>query len=92
MGTHHTDETFIDVANKDVVEKFPGKNKLSKINLTDTDKDAIEYFSKRNNLVITKADRGGANVVLDVNLYIAKANEKLLFLSKIKRRSYCQTL
>ena len=86
MGTHHTDETFIDVANKDVVEKLP------KINLTDTDKDAIEHFSKRNNLVITKADRGGANVVLDVNLYIAKANEKLLFLSKIKRRSYCQTL
>ena len=92
MGTHHTDETFIDVANKDVVEKFPGKNKLPKINLTDTDKDAIEHFSKRNNLVITKADRGGTNVVLDVNLYIAKANEKLLFLSKIKRRSYCQTL
>ena len=46
-------------------------------NLTNTDKNAVEYFSKRNHLVITKADKGGATVILDVKDYIAKANEQL---------------
>ena len=41
------------------MERFSYKNKLPKDNLTDTDKNAIEYFSKRNDLVITKADKGG---------------------------------
>ena len=41
------------------MERFSDKNKLPKDNLTDTDKNAIEYFSKRNDLVITKADKGG---------------------------------
>ena len=58
------------------MERFSDKKKLPKNNLTDTDKNAIEYFSKRNNLVITKADRGGATVILDVKDYIARANEQ----------------
>ena len=56
---------------------FQIRNKLPKNNLTDTDKNAIEYFSKRNNLVIMKADKGGATVILDVKDYISKANEQL---------------
>ena len=32
--------------------------KLSKINLTDTDKNDVEYFSKYNDLVVTKAVKG----------------------------------
>ena len=56
---------------------FQIRNELPKNNLTDTDKNAIEYFSKRNNLVIMKADKGGATVILDVKDYISKANEQL---------------
>ena len=56
---------------------FQIRNKLPKNNLTDTDKNAIEYFSKRNNLVKMKADKGGATVILDVKDYISKANEQL---------------
>ena len=37
----------------------------------------MEHFSKRNDLVITKADKGRATVILDVTDYIAKANEQL---------------
>ena len=47
------------------------------MNLTDTNKNAIEHFSKRNNLVITKADTGGKTIILDIKDYIAKANEQV---------------
>ena len=56
---------------------FQIQNKLPKNNLTDTDKNPAENFSKRNDLVITKADKGEATVILDVKDYIAK--EQLLF-------------
>ena len=59
------------------MERFSDKKKLPKSDLTDTDKNAVEYFSKCNDLVITKADKGGATVILDVKDYITKANEQL---------------
>ena len=59
------------------MERFSDKKKLPKNNLKDTDEKAREYFSKRNDPVITKADKGGATVILDVKDYIAKANEQL---------------
>ena len=74
---HHTAEKFIEAVNKDVVERFSYKNKLPKNNLTGTDKNAIEYFSKCNNLVITKADKAGATVILDIKDYIATTNKQL---------------
>ena len=68
---HHTVEAFIETVNKDTVERIP------KNNLTDTDKNATEYFSKRKDLVITETGKGGATVIQDVKDYIAKANEQL---------------
>ena len=59
------------------MERFSHENKLPKNNLADTDKNAIEYFSKRNDLVITKAGKGGATVFLVVKDYITKANKRL---------------
>ena len=59
------------------MERFSDKKKLLKNNLTDTDKNPAENFSKRNDLVITKAEKGEATVILDVKDYIAK--EQLLF-------------
>ena len=74
---HQTVETFIEAVNKDVVERFSDRNKLPKNNLTDTDKNAIEHFSKRNDLFITKIDKGVATVILNVKDYIAKTNKQL---------------
>ena len=68
---------FIEAVNKDIVERSSDTKKLPKNNLTDTDKNATEYFSKCNNLVIMKADKGTATVILDVKDYIAKTNEQL---------------
>ena len=74
---HHTVEKFIEAVNKDIVERFLDTKNLLKNSLTDTGKIAIKYFSKRNDLVITKADKGGATVILEVKDYIARANEQL---------------
>ena len=59
------------------MERFSDTKKLPRNNSTDTDKNALEYFSKRNDLVIMKADKGEATVILNVKDYIAKANEQL---------------
>ena len=79
---HHT---------KDAV-KFPDKNNLPKNNLMDTNKSAIEHFSK-----CMEVDKGGATVILNLKNYIAKTNaisrQQLQdnFFIKNKCRSYCQT-
>ena len=57
------------------MQRFSDKNKLPKNNLTQTDKNAIESFVKRNDLVITKANKGGATVTLDLKDYIVGDNE-----------------
>ena len=88
---HHAVETFIEAVNIYVVKTFLDENKLPKNNLSDTDKNAIEYFEKCNNLVITKADKDGATVFLDVKDYIAEASEQFqdnFFYQKLM--SYCQ--
>ena len=56
---------FIEAVNKGILERFSDKNKSPKNNLIDTDKNAIEYFSKCNDLVITIADQGGVTVILE---------------------------
>ena len=50
---------------------------LLKSNVADTDKNAMKHFSKRDDLLITKANKGGTTVILDVKDCIAKANEQL---------------
>ena len=41
------------------MERLSGKNKFLQNNLADTDKNAIEYISRRNDLITTKADKSG---------------------------------
>ena len=53
------------------------KKKLPRNNLSESDKVAIYYFTKREDIVITKADKGGAAAIMDVDEYISKANQQL---------------
>ena len=48
------------------MKRFSDKNKLAQNNLTDTEKNAVEYFLKCNNPVIMKADKGRATAIPDV--------------------------
>ena len=72
MGTN-----TVEAINKDVAWRFSDKNKLPQNNFIATDENAVAHFSKGNDLVITKSDKGRSTVILHVKDYIIKANEQV---------------
>ena len=66
-------ETFITAINHDI--KFPKTKKLSRDNLTKSEREALPNLSKKKkkkkkDITITNADKEGAVVMLDINDYI----------------------
>ena len=60
MGTkenHHTIETFVEAVENNVGNILQEKKKLQRNNLSESDKAAIDYFTKRQDIVIIKADK-----------------------------------
>ena len=53
------------------------KKKIPKSNLTKNEADALQQLSQRDDTIITKADKGGTVVIIDVNGYIREANRQL---------------
>ena len=56
---HHKTQTFIEAVNNDADKTFLEKKKLPINNLSNSDKKAIEYFSKLDDLIITKQVKEG---------------------------------
>lgn len=52
---------------------FAREEKLPRNNLSETDKAAINHFTKREGIVITEADKGGASVIIGVEEYVSIA-------------------
>ena len=75
-SVHHNIKTYIDAVEKDLEEHNTTKH-LPKCNITKKEKKAIIELSNRNDLIITKADKGGATVILDVQDYIREAQRQL---------------
>ena len=50
---------------------------LPRDNLTKSERKALLNLQKRNDIIITKADKGGAVVILDIKDYIDEANRQL---------------
>ena len=53
------------------------KKNLPRNNFSISDKRAKDYFRKREDIVLTKDEKGGATVIMDVGEYIIKANQQL---------------
>ena len=51
--------------------------KLSRDNLTKSEREALLNLQKRNDIIITKADKGGTVAILDIKDYIDEANRQL---------------
>ena len=69
-------ETFTATINHDI--KSSKAKKLPRDNLTKSEREALLLnLQKRNNIIITKADKGGAVVILDIKDYIDEANRQL---------------
>ena len=51
------------------------EKKLPRNNLSESDKAAIHYFTKQEDIVITKLDKGGTTAIMGVDEYIGKAKQ-----------------
>ena len=88
---HHTIHTFMEALSNDVDELFKHKQTLPRNNISQREKSIISEFSKQEDLVFTKADKGGATVILHVEDYIEKANKELKDENYYKRISHDPT-
>ena len=73
--THPNVSTFIDIVNKDL--KDTQKKQLPRDNLTRAEREALENLKHREDIIITKADKGGATVIWDVKDYTKEAYKQL---------------
>ena len=56
--------------------KFAKTEKFLRDNLTKSEREALN-LQKRNDIIITKADKGGVVVILDIKGYIDETNGQL---------------
>ena len=75
--THHNVSTFIDLLQNCPKQRKKEKIKNPKPNLSKGEQKAMEELTKRKDIVITNADKGGAVVIMDVEKYINEANHQL---------------
>ena len=72
-NNHCTINTFIQALNNDLDELFKHKQTLPCNNVSQHKNNIISEFSQQEDLVFTKADKGGATVMLDVEDDIEKS-------------------
>ena len=74
---HHTIETFVEAVKKDIECTKTFKTKQPHPNLGKGEREAIKELSKREDIMITNADKGGAVVLVDTNDYIKEPERQL---------------
>ena len=72
--THYTIETFIEAFKKELEIREKIKKAIPKSNLTKNETDALQQLSQRDDILITKVDKGGAVLIMDVDDYIRDAS------------------
>ena len=68
-------ETFIAATNHDIKSSKTKNNPRD--NLTKSERETLLNLQKRNDIIVTKADKGDAVVILDIQDYINEANRQL---------------
>ena len=74
-NNHHTVNTYIALIQKEVSEQEIGK--IPRNNLSVHERNALKELMARTDIIITKADKGGAVVIMDVNKYVEECNRQL---------------
>ena len=75
--THHTVETLSEAFSKKLKIEEKIKKAIPKSNLSKIEIDALQQLSQTDDIIITKADKGGAVVINDVDDYICEVNSQL---------------
>ena len=74
---HHTINSYVKAVKKDIEQSQTVTLRKIRINLSKDKKLALKDLSKRDDIIITNADKGGAVVIMDVNDYIRHAKYQL---------------
>ena len=78
-NSHHTVSTFLESFKKHAIQAFDKiKPRTTIKNLSKDEENALNDLMKRTDIVICKADKGGATVIVDVKDYIIEANKQLV--------------
>ena len=76
-NNHHTISTYVEAVKKDIEQSKRVPPKKIRSNLSKDEKVAVKDLSKRDNIIINNADKGGAVVIMDVIDYIREAKRQL---------------
>ena len=72
--THHSVKTYIQSVKNDIESSSQESTYSKNIqNLTPGEKKALASLKERDDIIISKADEGGAVVIQDIETYIAEA-------------------
>ena len=74
---HHTINTYVEAVKKDIKQSKTVTPRKLRPNLSKDEKVALKDLSKRDDIIITNAGKGGAVVIMDVNDYIREAKRQL---------------
>ena len=76
-NNHHTINTYVEAVKKYIEQRKIVTPRKIRPNLNKDEKLAPKDLSKRDDIIITNADKGGAMVIMDVNEYIREAKRQL---------------
>ena len=73
-NNHHTINTYVEAVKKDIEQSKTVPPKRIRSNSSKDGKVALKDLSKRDDIIITKADKGGAVVIMDIKSEKLNAN------------------
>ena len=74
---HHSVKTFIEAVDRNLDHDMDNQKTKTFPNLTKEEIKALDGLKKRDDIIITKADKGGAVVIMNVDDYLNEANRQL---------------
>ena len=88
---HHTIETFIESFQKQIDQNPAEATPKKTHNLSTEERIALQQLKKKNDIIIIKADKGGALTILNLEDYIADAYKQLNDIQCYTKLTYDQT-
>ena len=74
---HHSVKMYIQAVKNDIEDHVPTANRNNRSNLSQGEQTALANLKKRDDILISKADKGGTVVIQDVGAYITEAERQL---------------
>ena len=90
--THHTVKTFLEALDNDLSQIQTNDNTFVRNNLSKLERESLKKLKTMDDIIITKADKGGATVIIDIEDYIKEAERQLNDVNSYKKLDNDPTL